>query len=260
MNTDTRTANAPQATDALTAFDLQNDDAVALVGCNGKTTLMNTIAAQARDRGLTVARSTTTKIMPLAPGPDLDVFESVDAFARSFEQGLLKSDAVFHGPLANGKFTHPGDAALDVARDYYDLLVYEADGSRGLPLKGWLSTEPVIYPPTTLTIGVLPLCAWGLEITEDTVCRLDRFVHDFIGTPPQDGVPVADEKVIAALVTSPQGLFKHSDAARHVFFINQVHTDQECARARELITRLRALRVTCPIVYGSARDGVFYRE
>ena len=41
---------------------------------------------------------------------------------------------------------------------------------------GWRDSEPVIYPKTTKTIGVVDISSIGLDINEENIHRVDRFL------------------------------------------------------------------------------------
>ena len=52
------------------------------------------------------------------------------------------------------------DAYDEMYSQLYDLIISEADGSRGLPLKIHSSRDPVIHPLTTATVAVMGV--WGI--------------------------------------------------------------------------------------------------
>ena len=50
---------------------------------------------------------------------------------------------------------------LDEIIHYFDIVIIEGDGSKEKSLKGWRDSEPVIYPKTTKTIGVVDISSIG---------------------------------------------------------------------------------------------------
>ena len=65
---------------------------------------------------------------------------------------------------------------LDEIIHYFDIVIIEGDGSKEKSLKGWRDSEPVIYPKTTKTIGVVDISSIGLDINEENIHRVDRFL------------------------------------------------------------------------------------
>ncbi|MCE7869200.1 putative selenium-dependent hydroxylase accessory protein YqeC [bacterium CPR1] len=125
----------------LEALELTPVDRVSLIGGGGKTTLLYQLGREARERGWPVVLSTTTRMA--APTRD---------------------EALWAVPAEPGKLQGPGMEALEGVQDR--LLVVEADGSRGLPLKGHASHEPVLLASTTTLVVVAGVSALGQPLEQ----------------------------------------------------------------------------------------------
>lgn len=138
----------------------------------------------------------------------------------------------------------------------YDLVLMEADGARGLPLKAWADNEPVIPPFTAITVGVLPLWPLGKPVSEETIHRLQLFLAL---TGAVRGEPLKQDHLltlIAGRSGSPHsGLFAKA-RGRKILFFNQMENEDALARARELTELLpRQFREGLDgIIAGSVRD------
>ena len=108
---------------------------LSFVGAGGKTTLIEYLAAEAIRRGKRVAITTTTKIWAKPPyvlWPDLT-------------KGQARPDFVRVGKaVAEGKLTALQASEVAELGSAYDLVLIEADGSKGKPLKYPAEYEPVI--------------------------------------------------------------------------------------------------------------------
>lgn len=259
----------------LEAFEIKPHDVISLVGCNGKTTLMNLIAdyASHTEGYQPILLSTTTKIRACEPSSTRAVFSSAHDFSSAYadsEDGAHPAVGVLYGSLLAdktgtlSKFNAPSTVERAHAIAHARLSLFEADGSRGLPLKGWRDFEPVIDPHTTITIGILPLSAFSLEISPERICAFETFETTFkdalkaccARTP---GSNQTDPGFIAEVIQHEKGLFKDAHHTRWIFFINQVDTEQDYLQACAYVECLRSSGVTCDIISGSAQHARFYR-
>lgn len=203
---------------------------VSLVGCGGKTSLLWALAEKNRDQKTLV--SSTTKIC--RPNSD-----------RCYDRFLTSREALASPALPG--VTLVGDRApeekigleraemLEKANREYDVVLLEADGSRGLPLKGWANYEPVVADFTTETVGVLPLWSLGRAADETLVHRLPLFCA-LTGARPGEAVTLGHLK---ALITAPEGLFGKA-RGEWVLLLNQVENDEERKTAEALAESLPA--------------------
>ncbi|HME44726.1 MAG TPA: selenium cofactor biosynthesis protein YqeC [Syntrophorhabdales bacterium] len=112
-----------------------NTHYLSFVGAGGKTTLIEYLAGEAFRRGKRVAITTTTKIWAKAPyalWPDLSKVQARPDFVRVGKA------------VADGKLTALQEGEVAELGSAYDLVLIEADGSKGKPLKYPAEYEPVI--------------------------------------------------------------------------------------------------------------------
>ena len=190
---------------------------IAFVGAGGKTTALFRLARELAETGRQVLVTTTThladpRLEPATPEsellfrPDLE-FAGGPAVLPAPRAGLtvLVAREVEPGKV---KGIHP--SWLPGLKPTWDLILVEADGSRGLPVKAPAAFEPVLPEGPCLVVGVVGLDCLGKTLAETTVHRPANF-SAVTGCAP--GAPIAWEH-LAALVAHPQGLFKGATGAR----------------------------------------------
>ena len=150
----------------------------AIVGSGGKTTLLKKLAEQYRSQGKTVFVTTTTHMFI-----EEDTLLTDDA--DTIIQALQEKGYVMAGIPEGIKFRALSEETYGAVCAHADVVLVEADGSKGLPLKFPNATEPVIPDNAGEIIVVCGLNALGqkakdvchrlelvkscLEIEEDTV-------------------------------------------------------------------------------------------
>ena len=164
----------------------------ALVGGGGKTTALYALAHEAAQAGLSVVVTTTTHIRP---HPWLPLTGDPAALPRL----LAEHRVATFGVLA------PGDklSCPLPPQDLYglaDMVLVEADGSRGLPLKVPADHEPVIPPNADAVVALAGLDALGKPFS--VCCHRPERAAALLGTSPETLVTPAH---MAALFSSAQG-------------------------------------------------------
>jgi probable selenium-dependent hydroxylase accessory protein YqeC len=202
---------------------------VAVVGCGGKTSLVELLADRLRDKKVLI--STTTKIFP----PKMKDIVLCENFRQCEEHepqtgiqcmGLLNS--------ASGKLEALSLAFLAALLPRYDIVLLEADGSRGLPCKGWLANEPVVPDFCTHTVGLVTMGALGKQAGETTVHRLPEFFA-LTGVGERQTIT---ERALEAMVCAPTGMFKNSVGKRYVI-VNKVEDDAAAAVALSFLQKIK---------------------
>lgn len=135
---------------------------VCVVGSGGKTTLIKKLAHRFRKEGKTVLVTTSTHMFR---EPDTLVTDDAAAILRAMEQRGWVMAGVGEG--AKIRALSPETYAAVCARA--DVVLVEADGSKGLPLKFPNATEPVIPENADEIIVVCGLNALGQPAK--TVCH-----------------------------------------------------------------------------------------
>lgn len=214
------------------ALSITRGDVVSIIGCGGKTSLMNRLAMENRcDK---VLLSTTTKIK--RPGDDVLDYDLLD--------DLPKVGVNLLCALAGEKLgtVSPSQLAYAIPSDGFTFI--EADGSRMLPLKGWADHEPCIHPATTVTVGVCTLWPLGSKVSDETVHRQPAF-KALTGAAPGDTITLTH---IAHMIAKPGGMFFRAKGKK-ILFINQVETASSLANAKALAALLPP--AYCSIYAGS---------
>ena len=123
---------------------------------------------------------------------------------------------------------------LDEIIHYFDIVIIEGDGSKEKSLKGWRDSEPVIYPKTTKTIGVVDISSIGLDINEENIHRVDRFL-DIINDYSTNKVNIEH---LEKLILNKNGLFKIYKGEK-ILFINKVENINNKTNALNLIKNIK---------------------
>lgn len=222
------------------AFDIVQGDVVALVGAGGKTSTLVTLGYELREAGMRVLATTTTHIredqLDLIPGV-LHVSDGPEAVSDALNQHgfVFLYDRVVRGRVY-GPHTETITHLLDSVDS--DVLLVEADGTSGRPLKAPGEGEPVIPPETTLVVPVVSLAALGQPLDDEHVGNAQAIIdrYGFV-----KGNPIRSPWVAQILRDEALGLRGVPADARIVALLNQT-PGRGYGRARaRLIARL-ALR------------------
>ena len=224
--------------EVIRALGIERGSRVAVSGCGGKTTLINSFARELA-KSMSVLITPTTKIRP---EPD-DSFFLVTTREECLVQvprlgiqclGVLNTET--------GKLEALPSEDLAAIESRYDLLLMEADGSRGLPCKGWTERDPVIPEFTTHTIGVVSIKAAGICASDDNIFRMDEFLK-LTGLAKGESVTV---RALALMTASPDGMFRRKSGAVAVM-INQAESPRSMELAAELAEEIRGISAPAPL-------------
>lgn len=227
------------------ALDIRSGDIVSLVGGGGKTTLMFALAQELASGGESVITTTTTRIME--PSPADTPLLLLEADEEQMVQALLKNlDKYRHITLASEKQSSgklkgvSPELVIRLAElKLVSCIIVEADGAAQKSLKAPNPTEPVIPRNTSLVIPIVGIDAIGCRLTEADVFR-PEIVAELLGLPLGETISA---KVIAALITHPQGIAKGSPArARIIPFINKMDLDEGLSKGRDLAAEILAIK------------------
>ena len=145
---------------------------VAVVGSGGKTTLIKNLARQYRAEGKTVFVTTSTHMRIEA---DTLLTDDPEAILRA-----LREEGYAMAGLPEGdKFKALSPETFGAVCACADVVLVEADGSKGLPLKYPNAREPVIPEDTDEILVVCGLNAVGRKAKE--VCHRLELVKDCLG-------------------------------------------------------------------------------
>lgn len=206
-------------------FEIKKGDVVAITGAGGKTSLLNYLSMNLRGRKVI---STSTKIYKPS---NVNVIinepftfkeeDEVIVTAKELSKAYISSDKRF-----KEKICGINDYAMNSDFDYY---IYEADGSKGYPLKGWREDEPVILKHTTKTIGVMDITVLNKK-PEDVVFRYDELSRI---TKLEEVIKAEN---LVDIVNHKDGLFKNSFGMK-ILYINKVESRNHEIEALEIIKK-----------------------
>jgi probable selenium-dependent hydroxylase accessory protein YqeC len=238
--------------------------AVALVGAGGKTSALFGLARAMAGRRVMLTTTTMIRDPRLEEGrPPYRVIVS-DLFSKPEGGSLAEIEEALalcaeEGPLVlasalapQGKLRgiHPERAVQ--LRDLGALVLVEADGAKGLPIKAPAEWEPAIPPSAGLVIGSIGLGCLGQPLGPGQAHR-PELLASLAGCGMGD--PLSPTH-LARLAASTAGLFKGAPAqARCAILLNQADAAPE-----GLVTELVALLAADPgraqwVLVASLRDG-----
>jgi len=153
----------------LAAFDLEHRRMVHLIGGGGKTTLLGGMARALAGLGKRVAVTTSTRIL---------TSEGVKIGAvRIGERGDIErgSPVVLVRAESGEKLLGYSAEEIDAFAELADVVLVEADGSAGRPLKAHAEWEPVIASSADLVVAVVGAWCLGEPLDDDAVHRAELF-------------------------------------------------------------------------------------
>ena len=217
----------------------------AVIGCGGKTAFIKSLADEYRHKKVLI--TPTTKILPMRD-KNVVLCSTLPECRSHIPVNGIQCLGLLNDKT--GKLEALPMPLLEETVKHYDLVLLEADGSGGLPCKGWLPDEPVIPPFCTHTIGIVSLNALGKPADGETVLRLPEFLKL---TGLRRGEIITVQSMVD-MVCADDGMF-HNGIGRQVIFVNQVEEDTAAAAAREWLRYIRQAypgRFAC-LSFGSAR-------
>ena len=233
-----------ELTEKLTELTIKDgrNNLIAVTGGGGKSTLMSLFGRHLADRGMSVLITTTTKVQ----SPTYYDWKQNRTF---LEESLVLSADPLKGSLDfyaernwmdTKKVMSPRPEILEVLKSRYDVTIYEADGSRGLPLKIHTERDPVILDGTTGTIAVM-----GAQGILETVYEVTF----------GDGDPcLVDGAYMEYYLSDPEGLTKGMLPGKdNVILVNSYETIDERKKAL-----LEEVKWPCPAVFCSERENETY--
>lgn len=195
---------------------------IAIVGAGGKTSIGSHIGESLAQLGRHTLLTTTTKIYK----PDGEsVYIGKAAHIHADSCYMVAANRL----LPSGKLE--GYAAQDIKTIaelcMFDVILAEADGAAGKPVKAPSESEPVYPLAVDLIIGVIGADCLGQPVTEENVHRSALFCKV---TGAHEGEPITARHIIS-LISHTDGLFRHADpAVPKVVFLNKCDTMDERAK------------------------------
>lgn len=238
--------------DLRRALRIVKYDLIAFTGAGGKTTAMFRLADELVAAGFKVVITTTTHIYPPTGGQPLILSPDESNLCQRVREGLAQSRLVIaardlvqtpEGMKLAGVRSEFVAALRDEARA--DVVLVEADGSRGRPFKAPGAHEPVIPVMATLVVPVTGLSAISRPLSPEVVHRPEQ-VTALTGLQPGEAITV---EAVATVLSHPQGGLKGVPAgARAIALLNQADDDRRLQAGRDiasLLLRQRPFEAVC---------------
>ncbi|OPY79492.1 MAG: hypothetical protein A4E65_01865 [Syntrophorhabdus sp. PtaU1.Bin153] len=217
---------------------------ITFVGAGGKTSLIEYMARGLVETGATVAIATTTKIYAHKPYQLM----GRDSNPEEWKKPLVRVGKTLQGEKLTGLDFQD---IIDLGR-LYDVVLIEADGAKGKPIKFPADHEPVIPPFTDWTFVVAGLDALSGEV-KDTVFRWELFCE----ATAMDNRSIVTPEVFSAFFSDPI-LLKGVDKTGFTVILNKYDTLASPAKATELARSLIAAGTVPTVIVSSTLHRSFY--
>jgi probable selenium-dependent hydroxylase accessory protein YqeC len=217
---------------------------VFLIGGGGKTSLMFALAHELAGRGLRVLTTTSTRIRRPreAECPALVVSDDVGEVILRLREGGERHVTAGRATIGEGagKLAGFSAAELDAIREagVADVVLVEADGSAGRPIKAHLDHEPVLSQRASLVVSVIGLSGVGVPATERHVHRLEAWCER---AGRSQGDIIRPEDVARAFFHAEGHLRRVPRTARFSVFLGQAGAEGAERHAEPLRSALLGL-------------------
>jgi probable selenium-dependent hydroxylase accessory protein YqeC len=243
-------------------FAFQSHALVNFVGAGGKTILIHALMEEYRSQG-PVLYTTTTRIHPPDPSEGLAVISSdnlpllrimVDRVVHTCPHREFKLVVTRHYMRPNLLRGVPPDFDSALNRDFFSILLNEADGAASYSIKIPRDGEPVLMEGAQYLVPVIGFDCLYQTLGPEVVFRFqilgDRFSL-------RAGERITSD-VAAGILMHKEGVCKHWKPGTTIIpFINKVDSPEQDKAAKELadaILRNRNFPVQ-RVVFGSVMNG-----
>jgi probable selenium-dependent hydroxylase accessory protein YqeC len=225
--------------DCLTGFKY-----IAFVGAGGKTSLCEYLGMRAAAEGRRVLLTTTTKIR--TKEPYITLADGGNAEAAPYR--LTHAGKT----VENGKLTGLDEKEIEALGRRYDLVLIEADGAKGLPLKYPAPYEPVIPAFSDHVVVVAGLDALGTKVAEKV------FRHELFVQTSGLGRETAITPDVFLRLFEEDALMKGVNTARCTVVLNKFDASENREQAWGLARDL-GRKVKCrDVMVAAVKHKVFY--
>ncbi len=215
--------------------ELFNDEhlCIALVGGGGKTSTMYGLARIFANENKRVLVTTTTRIF----APNNQQCDNFSARDRLNNISIPAGKIYGYGADVNEKNKVTGydigviEEAEELGSKIFDILIYEADGAKRLPLKAPNETEPCIAQNSTHTIACVGLDSLGKPLNEDIAFRVELFTK-ITGCGRDD---IIEPKHIQKILEHKNGLFQYTpSSAKRIVLLTKADDESRIFYAKEI--------------------------
>lgn len=243
----------------IDTFKIAKNNIITIIGAGGKTSLMFSASSLLRN-DYKVLVTTTTHIYV----PDNNLYDEIimlSDFENESYNNILQNNkngvyVIGSHIVNNSKIKGLTFDILDKIIPYFDVVIIEGDGSKEKSLKGWNDNEPVIYPKTTKTIGIVDISSIGININEENIHRVRKFLSIINDDLSKNVQPKHLKKVIL----SENGLFKIYKGEK-ILFINKVENVNNTINALNIIKDIKKENQSYidKFIYGSIFNNEFIK-
>lgn len=222
---------------------------IAFTGGGGKTSLIFRLAEEMTAAGRKVIITTTTH---MAAEPERPFAEngSIRQIKKNFEQyGYTLAACV---DRETGKLCGLPENILESLRNFCDVLLIEADGSRGFPLKVPEAWEPVIPEFTDILVGVIGLDSLWKPVGE--IAHRSGQTAEFLKKKPEDSIKPED---LVKIASSEKGLRKGVGNRAYRVYLNKADVLASPEPAKEICRKLGKYGIQA--AYGSLKAGEIWK-
>lgn len=232
------------------ALDMESVKIISITGAGGKTSVMFRLAEELKAMGKRVIVTTSTHIFY----PDKYQVEILTD-ASELEHIVWQDQIlVVGGRVEDGekgrKLAGMGEVCIGRLKDWCDVVLIEADGSRRLPLKVPASHEPVVIPETDAVIGCAGLTCVGKN-WEAGCFRAELALELLRAAGNEPGIAIRPEDV-AHILADRNGTRKQVGDRAYRIVLNQADGEKERGIAQEIRREVDEMVVITSNLTGTA--------
>jgi probable selenium-dependent hydroxylase accessory protein YqeC len=237
------------------ALNLRRGDRIALVGGGGKTSLLYALARENPfGRGL---YTTTTKMFN--PSGTNHPFNRIlsDWKEANPPEPLWDYESTFISagidPENSTKVCGLSNKMIESWKNLeeWPILVIEADGASGRPIKAPHDREPVIPVSVSKVVGCIGLDVYGKKIDSSNVHRCELFREKFC----REGQDRIDLEVIRNLILHPEGLFQYAPSgAEKSVMLNKMDCLESGLNIKGLLEEFRREIPSVTVLAGTLKE------
>lgn len=225
-------------------IDVETPKLISFVGAGGKTTSMYQIADELAEQGLHVLVTTTTHIRRPRHGLTALVEDIREIPGTEWDGKILTAGKPVEGRKDGNpeqdKLEMPSglddEAAVAALYHVADVILVEADGAKGLPLKVPADYEPVLLPQTELVIACAGLDAVGQNF--GTACFRMEQEGSWLRRTVEDTVEPDD---VALILMDERGSRRYVSERPFKIVLNKADTEETKKTAARVVESLPAM-------------------
>lgn len=224
---------------------------IAFVGAGGKTTTMYQIADELGEQGLKVLVTTTTHIRRPEHGLTALVDHIREIPGAAWEGNVLTAGKPLAGMPEKLQMPDGLDDPEAVAAlyDVVDVILVEADGAKGYPLKVPAEYEPVLLPQTELIVACAGLDAIGRTFGE-ACFRLEQ-EGTWLRRSARDRIAPDD---VALVLMDERGSRRYVSERPFKIVLNKADGEEARKNAAEVVKNLPAMLQASCVMTAYERD------